>query len=70
MLAIAYRPAWAGPASPVDEWPEDRLDQLPANVRVLMGSRNQRVWHFDGSNKPDEMTTDAPGLDPGRWKHK
>jgi hypothetical protein len=67
MLAIAYRPAWAGPASPVDEWPTDRLAQLPANVRDLMGSRNQRVLHFDGSNKPDGMTNDAPGLDSNRW---
>ena len=68
MLAIAYRPAWAGPASPVEEWPDDSLAQLPLNVRVLMGSRNQRDWRFDGSNKPQGMTGDAPGLDPERWK--
>jgi hypothetical protein len=67
LLAVAYRPAWAGPASPVDEWPPERLNQLPTNVRDLMGSRNQRVWQFDGSNKPDGMTDNAPGLDPDRW---
>lgn len=70
MLAIAYRPAWAGPVSPVDEWPFERLAELPENVRQLMGSRNQRVWNFGGGNKPDGMARDPAGIDPKRWNRK
>lgn len=70
MLAIAYRPAWAGPVSSVDEWPFDRLAELPGSVRELMGSRNQRVWNFSGGNKPDGMASDPAGIDPDRWNRQ
>lgn len=68
MLAIAYRPAWAGPVTEVDEWDADGLAKLPENVRQLMGSRNQREWDFDGGNKPPNMASEAPGMNSSRWE--
>jgi len=70
MLAIAYRPAWAGPVEQVEEWNEDDLARLPQDVRMLLGSRNQRDWDFDGGNKPPKMKYDAPGMNPSRWERE
>lgn len=67
MLAIAYRPAWAGPVSDVHEWEPDDLDALAPEIRALLGSRNQRRADLDGKNKPANMAREAPGMDPNRW---
>ena len=68
MLAIAYRPAWASPVAEVDEWNPDDVARLPDSVRPFFGSRNQRVWDFDGGNKPSNMKREAPGMSPSRWE--
>lgn len=70
MLAIAYRPAWAGPVAKVGPWKTEDLARLPDSVRPLLGDRNQRVWDFDGGNKPANMKSDAPGLAPSRWENR
>jgi len=67
MLAIAYRPAWAGPISDVEEWSAEQLGCLPDGVRPLFGSRNTRAWDFDHGNKPEGMKSEAPGINPSRW---
>lgn len=68
MLAIAYRPAWAGPVDEVDEWPEDPVTALPPNVRRFFSSKNTREWEFEGGNKPANMKSEAPGMNPSRWE--
>ncbi len=69
MLAIAYRPAWAGPVDKVDEWPEDKVDTLPEPVRRFFTiSKNARQWEPEGSNKPPNMKSEAPGMNPSRWE--
>ena len=68
MLAIAYRPAWAGPVDEVDEWPEDPVTALPPNVRRFFLSKNTREWEFEGGNKPANMKSEAPGMNPSRWE--
>lgn len=68
MLAIAYRPGWAGPVSDVQEWDPGQLAKVPVEVRELMGSRNQREWDFAGGNKPPHMRREAPGMNPSRWQ--
>jgi ectoine hydroxylase-related dioxygenase (phytanoyl-CoA dioxygenase family) len=70
MLAIAYRPAWAGPVAEVPEWPAEQLASLDPAIRTLFGNRNQREWDFLGGNKPDNMTSEAPGLSPARWERE
>ncbi len=67
MLAIAYRPAWAGPIADVPEWPADRVEKLPEHVRPFFRSPNTRRANFDVGNRPAGMATDAPGINPSRW---
>ena len=68
MLGLAYRPSWAGPDREVSNWGADKLAKVPPAVRKLMGDRNTRIWDFEGSNKPANMPTRAPGIDPSRWE--
>lgn len=68
MLAIAYRPGWAGPIDKVDPRDPAKLAALPADVRALMPDPNMRHWDFEGGNKPDGMTDHAEGMNPSRWE--
>jgi hypothetical protein len=68
MLAIAYRPAWAGPIAEVDNWDAKDLAELPEAVRPFFADPNTRHWDFDVPNKPDNMAAAAPGMAPGRWE--
>ncbi len=67
LLAIAYRPAWAGPISEVPEWPADKVAKLPDNVRPYFGSPNTRKINYDVPNRSPDMPTSAPGINPSRW---
>ena len=69
LLAIAYRPAWAGPvAQEVEAWPADELAKLPATVKPFFIDRNMRRWDYGGGNKPANMAHEAPGINPSRWE--
>ena len=68
MLAIAYRPGWAGPIQEVSAWNQADLDGLPDSVRWLFGDRSMRHWDFGGGNKPPNMADVAPGMNPSRWE--
>ncbi len=70
MLAIAYRPAWAGPIQDVNEWETTDLAGLSPEIRALLGSRNQRHTTLDGKNKPANMRREAPGMAPNRWSSR
>lgn len=67
LLAIAYRPAWAGPIAEVPEWDPEKLAKLPPHVRKLFGSLNTRKINYDVGNRPANMATEAPGINPSRW---
>ena len=67
MLAIAYRPAWAGPIADVPDWPADKVASLPPHVRPLFASLNTRKIYYHVGNRPPNMATDAPGISPNRW---
>ena len=68
MLAIAYRPAWAGPVDDVevDRDPE-KVSRLPAHIQPFFRSLNTRAIDYDVPNRPDNMPRDAPGISPRRW---
>jgi len=70
LLAIAYRPAWAGPIAEVTKWDLHELARLPEPVRPLFADRSLRHWDFGGGNKPPNMTREAPGMNPSRWERK
>ncbi|MEO7649307.1 MAG: phytanoyl-CoA dioxygenase family protein [Bryobacteraceae bacterium] len=70
LLAIAYRPRWAGPVSEVAAWDADLVAQLPEEVRALFVDRNIRDWNFEGGNKQPNMAKVAPGINPSRWDRR
>ncbi|MCH2213105.1 MAG: phytanoyl-CoA dioxygenase family protein [Fuerstiella sp.] len=67
MLAIAYRPEWSGPIVEVPDRDPEQVDQLPERVRPLFKSLNTRRIDFDVPNRPANMLTEAPGINPSRW---
>ena len=69
MLAIAYRPAWAGPIDEVPAWDDQDLETLPGDIRPLFADRNTRDWDYAGGNKPPNMAAEAPGINPSRWEN-
>lgn len=68
MLAIAYRPCWAGP---IDDVEEDRdpakVAGLPEHIQPFFRSLNTRHIDYDVPNRPDGMARDASGIRPSRW---
>jgi hypothetical protein len=70
MLAIAYRPAWAGPIADVPPWPEDEVKRLPASAQSFFKDPGTRYYDFNVGNKPEGMTSDAPGMNPSRWERR
>lgn len=70
MLAIAYRPAWAGPIGEIPEHDPDQVAGLPPAVRPFFRSPNTKQIEYDLPNRPDNMARHAPGISPLRWERK
>ncbi|QDU52584.1 phytanoyl-CoA dioxygenase family protein [Gimesia panareensis] len=68
MLAIAYRPAWAGPIGEVPDYDPEQVQTLPENVRPLFRSLNTQKIDYDLPNRPDNMARSAPGISPRRYE--
>lgn len=67
MLAIAYRPAWAGPVAEVPDHDASMLAALPQDLRKFFRSLNTRDVEFDVPNRPNHLAETAPGISPSRW---
>jgi len=67
LLAIAYRPAWAGPIAEVPDWDPEKVVRLPFHVRQFFKSLNTRNIDLNVGNRPPDMATEAPGINPSRW---
>ncbi|HCK10979.1 MAG: hypothetical protein CME21_07280 [Gemmatimonadetes bacterium] len=70
MLAIAYRPTWAGPVGSIEEWQTEQLESLPEDVHHLFLSRNTVRADLEQGNKPAGMGSKAPGINLTRWGSK
>jgi ectoine hydroxylase-related dioxygenase (phytanoyl-CoA dioxygenase family) len=68
MLAIAYRPAWAGPIAEVPDHDPAVIAHLPENVRKFFKSLNTRAIDFNVPNRPENLDRPARGLRISRWK--
>jgi hypothetical protein len=68
LLAIAYRPAWAGPIDDVADHDPEKVASLPANVRPYFKSLNTRKIEFDVPNRPANMARNGEGISPVRWR--
>jgi hypothetical protein len=70
MLAIAYRPAWAGPIAQVPDRDPAVVARLPENVKPFFGSLNTKRVDFNVPNRPDNADRPAPGISPSRWERE
>jgi hypothetical protein len=67
VLAVSYRPAWAGPIAEVPDHDPEKLQKLPPHVAPFFNSLNTRKIDFDVKNYSDDLPTAAPRLGPDRW---
>ncbi len=68
LLQFGYRPAWAGPIQPVDEWDEQLVAQAPESAKPFLKSLNTTGAQWEQQHKPDGMRSVAPGINPSRWE--
>ena len=67
LIQLGYRPAWAGPIQPVEEWDPELVAAAPDIAQPFLQSLNASGQQFEQPNKPAGMKTDAPGINPSRW---
>lgn len=68
LLQFGYRPAWAGPIQPVDEWDPELVAAAPRAARPFLQSLNTTGKAWEQEHKPTGMKTEAPGINPSRWE--
>ena len=67
LIQLGYRPAWAGPIQPLDEWDPALVDGAPEIAKPFLRSLNTTGMAWEQPHKPEGMRTEAPGIDPNRW---
>ena len=67
LLQLGYRPAWAGPVQPVEEWEKTLLEDMPEMAKPFLQSLNRSDAEWVQPHKPEGMKTEAPGINPSRW---
>jgi len=70
LIQLGYRPAWAGPIQPVDEWDQELVDNAPEVARPFLKSLNTTGFEWTQPHKPTGMKSQAGGLNPSRWDEK
>ena len=68
LLQFGYRPAWAGPIQPVDEWDPELIANAPAISKPFLKSLNTTGAVWEQQHKPDGMRSEAAGINPSRWE--
>ena len=67
LLQFGYRPAWAGPIQPVEEWDPELLAKAPEAAQPFLKNLNTTGFQWNQPHKPAGMKTEAPGINPSRW---
>jgi len=70
LVQLGYRPAWAGPIQPVEEWDPELVAAAPEIARPFLKSLNTTGQAWEQEHKPTGMRTEAPGINPSRWGDK
>lgn len=70
LVQLGYRPAWAGPIQPVEEWPPELVENAPEIARPFLKSLNTTGFEWVQPHKPVGMKSEAPGINPSRWGDK
>jgi len=68
LVQLGYRPAWAGPIRPMDEWDPDLVAAAPLETRRFLQSPNTTGMAWEQAHKPKGMKADAPAINPDRWE--
>ena len=68
LVQLGYRPAWAGPIQPVEEWDARLVEAAPAIAQPFLKSLNTTGALWEQQHKPAGMKTAAPGINPSRWQ--
>ncbi len=68
LIQFGYRPSWAGPIQPVDEWDPDLVAKAPDVAKPFLKSLNTTGVAWEQPHKPKGMRTEAPGISPSRWQ--
>ncbi len=66
LIQLGYRPAWAGPIQPIEDWPAELVAGAPDIARPLLQSLNKTGQAFEQEHKPAHMRSEAPGINPSR----
>lgn len=67
LVQLGYRPAWAGPINPVEEWDPALVAAAPEIAKPFLKSLNTTGQQWEQQHKPSGMKTSAPGINPSRW---
>ena len=67
LVQLGYRPAWAGPIQPVEEWASELVANAPEIAQPFLQSLNTTGNNWEQPHKPAGMKTEAPGINPSRW---
>ncbi len=67
LVQLGYRPAWAGPIQPVEEWDAALVAAAPEIAKPFLKSVNTTGHVWEQQHKPEGMKTEAPGINPSRW---
>ena len=67
LVQLGYRPVWAGPIQPVDEWDPELVEKAPEIAKPFLKSLNSTGAEWVQPHKPKGMKTEAPGINPSRW---
>lgn len=68
LIQLGYRPAWAGPVRPEQEWDPGLVESAPEIARRFLKSPNTTGAAWEQPHKPKAMRTEAPGINPCRWE--
>lgn len=67
LIQLGYRPAWAGPIQPVEDWSPELVASAPEIAKPFLQSLNTTGQAFEQEHKPAGMRSEAPGINPSRW---
>ncbi|MFO1096042.1 MAG: phytanoyl-CoA dioxygenase family protein [Planctomycetaceae bacterium] len=67
LVQLGYRPAWAGPIQPVEEWDPQLVANAPDIAKQFLKPLNTTAAEWHQEHKPAGMRTEAPGINPSRW---
>jgi len=70
LVQLGYRPAWAGPIQPVEEWDAALVAAAPDIAKPFLKSLNTTGQVWEQQHKPAGMKCEAPGINPSRWGNR